>query len=262
MADKLLRAVDGEARALAKRLLRTASRAALASLEPQTGWPYSSLVTVATTLDGALLMLLSGLSAHTKALADDPRCSLLLADVGQGDPLAHPRLTVFARAEFLSRDREGHQQVRQRFLSRHPRAALYADFGDFGFVRVQPERASLNAGFGRASEMSPNDFMTPITAELQPLLLTEASAVAHMNQDHADAVKLIASHLCGGVDGAWQLIGLDPEGLDLGLDGRYLRYAYEEPLTSADQLRGRLVDLTRQARACLTGPPGDDQSVA
>src|SRR5687768_5151301 len=113
MADDVLRPVDDTARALARRLLRAASRAALASLEPQTGWPYGSLVTVAATLEGMPLLLVSGLSLHTRALAADPRCSLLLDAPGAGDPLANPRLTVFGRAEFLDRNDEVGRRARQ-----------------------------------------------------------------------------------------------------------------------------------------------------
>src|SRR5690606_8873985 len=102
--------------------------ATLATLEQSSGWPYASLVTVASALDGSTLLLLSGLSHHTRALAADPRCSLLFAQGGAGDPLAHPRLTVFSRARFVEAAGEEHARVRRRFLARHPAAARYADF--------------------------------------------------------------------------------------------------------------------------------------
>ena len=248
MTDDVLRPVDDQARALARRLLRSALRIALASSEPQTGWPYVSLVTVATTMEGAPLLLVSGLSQHTRALAADRRCSLLFDTTGPGDPLAHPRLTVFGQAHFLDRATEEGRAARERFLNRHPKARLYADFSDFSFVRVEPERAFLNAGFGRASELAADDFMTQITPALHPLRHQEAAAIAHMNADHADAVGLIATRLCGGRAGDWEVIGLDPEGVDLALDGAILRHAFEEPLTDAKQLRARLVELTRLAR--------------
>jgi putative heme iron utilization protein len=253
MADDVLRPVDDTARALARRLLRTAFRGALASLEPQTGWPYGSLVTVATTLEGRPLLLVSSLSLHTRALAADPRCSLLLDAPGAGDPLAHPRLTIFGRAEFLDRNEDDGRQARRRFLGRHPKAALYADFGDFSFVRIDPERALLNAGFGRASELGAADFLTRLDAALLPLRDVEADAIAHMNRDHSDAVRQIATALCGASDGEWQVTGLDPEGLDMALGESRLRYVYPEPLADATQLRAKLVEATRQARGREAG---------
>lgn len=227
--------------------MRTAVRAALASSEPAGGWPYASLVTMATSLDGAPLLLVSGLSLHARALRADPRCSLLLDTTGAGDPLAHPRLTVFGEAGFLDRDSTAARHARQRFLARHPKARLYADFADFTFVRVEPRRAFLNAGFGRASELGADDFMTPLGEALQPLQDSEASAIAHLNTDHADAIRLIATRLCGGSDGPWEVIGLDPAGLDLRLDATILRFDYPQPLTDARQLRARLAEVARLA---------------
>jgi putative heme iron utilization protein len=248
VAVDVLRPVDEQARALARRLLRSGVRAALASSEASTGWPYASLITVATALDGAPLLLVSGLSVHARALRAEPRCSLLFDTTGAGDPLAHPRLTVLGEARFLARDSEDGSHARSRFLARHPKAALYADFGDFSLVRVEPARAFLNAGFGRASELAAADFMTPVEGRLQPLQQSEAAAIAHMNADHADAVRLIATRLCGSADGAWELIGLDPDGIDLRLGDAVLRYVYAQPLADATELRPRLVALARLAR--------------
>ena len=82
---------------LAKLLLRTVRAGALATLDGGTGFPFASLVTVATDLDGSPLLLMSRLAAHTANLDRDPRASILLAQGGKGDPLAHPRLTVLGR---------------------------------------------------------------------------------------------------------------------------------------------------------------------
>ena len=81
---------------LARMLLRTIRSGALATIDAE-GMPFASLVTMATDVDGTPLMLLSRLSAHTRNLLADPRCSLLFSQGGKGDPLAHPRLTVNGR---------------------------------------------------------------------------------------------------------------------------------------------------------------------
>jgi putative heme iron utilization protein len=106
-------AQDFDAPALAKQLLRTLRTGALATLDRDAGFPFASLVTVATDLDGSPLLLMSQLSAHTLNLERDPRASLLLAQGGKGDPLAHPRLTVIGRAE-----RTVEPRARARFLAR------------------------------------------------------------------------------------------------------------------------------------------------
>src|SRR5919107_2082571 len=114
--------VDDEARALAKKLLRTTRSGALATNDAQSGMPFASLVQVGTDLDGSPVSLTSQLSAHTRLLEADPRCSLLLSAIGRGDPLAHPRLTLLATARRLERESPETQQIRRRYLMQHPKA--------------------------------------------------------------------------------------------------------------------------------------------
>ena len=152
-----VRPADDTARALAHRLLGGARFGALATLEPGTGHPMASRVAVALDADGAPLLLMSSLSAHSGALDADARCSLLVGEPGAGDPLAHPRLTVAGTARRLERDSDEGRRARERWLSAHPKAALYVDFGDFAFRRIECAGASLNGGFGRAWRLEPAD---------------------------------------------------------------------------------------------------------
>lgn len=154
-----IRPTDDEARATARRLLDTASTGSLATLDAATGHPFATLVTVATDADGAPLILVSRLSGHTANLLADPRVSLLVAQTGKGDPLAHPRITLIATARAIARGSDEAAGARERFLARHPKAALYVDFPDFGFFALDVVRASLNGGFGKAYELTAEDVM-------------------------------------------------------------------------------------------------------
>jgi putative heme iron utilization protein len=236
----VLRAVDDPARAQAKRLLRTARFGALATLAPG-GWPMATRVALATGIDGAPVFLASDLSGHTGALTADPRCSLLVGEPGKGDPLAHPRLTLFARAERLTREQDA--EARRRYLARHPKAGLYADFGDFAFWRLGPERADFNGGFGKAYDLSADD-LTP-RVDWAALAEAEASAVAHMNEDHRDAVDHFA-RICGARDTGWTLTGIDPEGVDLVRGDDIRRLDFMTPVRDAAGLRAALVALARR----------------
>jgi hypothetical protein len=44
--------------------------------------------------------------------------------------------------------------VRERYLLAQPDAALYADFADFSFWRVEPLGGHLVAGFGRIVDLT------------------------------------------------------------------------------------------------------------
>lgn len=161
MNDKpsVIRETDEDARNQARSLIHTAAYAALAVIDPETGFPSVSRVLIATDTDGTPVILVSSLASHTKALSRDPRASVLFGEPGKGDPLAHPRLTVRCSAERVDQHGDVHERIREVFLERHPKSRLYIDFPDFCFFRLIPHDASLNGGFGRAYILSSKDIM-------------------------------------------------------------------------------------------------------
>lgn len=244
----VIRPTDDQARRLAKNLIRTARFGALAVMEAGTGHPLASRVAVATDLDGTPVILTSTLSGHTAAILETPACSLLVGEPGKGDPLAHPRVSLFCRARRIDRGGDDHERLRRRYLLRHPKAALYVDFGDFAFFRLELERASLNGGFGKAFELQSDDLLTAL-GDAEGWMSMEGGAVAHMNEDHADAVKLYAEILCKAEPANWRLAGLDPEGLDLAAGDNIERLWFAEILDKPEAVRPVLVSLAKEARS-------------
>jgi heme oxygenase (biliverdin-IX-beta and delta-forming) len=238
---------DFDPAALGKTLLRTIRAGTLATLDRNTGHPFASLVNVATDQDGAPLILTSRLSTHTANLEADGRASVLLAETGKGDPLAHPRLTVLGTMTRIERDTADEARVRRRFLSRHPKSELYAGFADFAFWRLGVVSAHLNGGFARAADLKARDILTDLSGA-DELTAAEQGAVEHMNDDHADAVVLYATKLLGAPDGKWRMTGIDPDGFDLMLGDTTLRFAFAERVTTAEQMRKALVALAGEAR--------------
>jgi putative heme iron utilization protein len=238
---------DFDPRAVAKTLLRSIRAGTLGTLDRNTGHPFCSLVTVATDVDGSPLVLTSRLSSHTANLEADGRASVLLAETGKGDPLAHPRLTMLGTFAAIARDSDDDARVRRRFLARHPKAELYAGFGDFSFWRMQVASAHLNGGFARAADLTAADVLTDV-AGADEMVAAEEGAVAHMNADHTDAIELYAVDLLGKTEGPWRISGLDPEGADLILGDRTARLMFKERVTSSGALRQALVALAKEAR--------------
>ena len=238
VTGSLLQPVDDEIRALARRLLRESRHGALAVIGPS-GHPAASRVLVATDHSGNPVILVSNLSAHAKALAADPRCSVLVGETGKGDPLAHPRLSLSARAATIPGDAPEFPTIRERFLSRHPKAALYADFGDFRFVRLQPTGAALNGGFGRAYALQPADFLD------EPVAGLEAAGIRardHMNYDHADAVDQIAQRNGESGDG-WRIVTVDRSGFEIGRGDRLRRVGFSIDPASEGGFRQAFVQI-------------------
>jgi heme iron utilization protein len=240
---KTIRDTDEEARRLARRLIRGARFGAIGVLEPGTGFPFASRVLTGTDIDGTPLILVSALSVHTGALAADPRASLLFGEPGKGDPLAHPRITVRTRAERVARDDPAHARLRARFIARHPKAALYADFPDFSFFRMVPESASLNGGFGKAFVLDSSDLLivSPAISDVQEI---EAGAIAHMNEDHPDAVDKYAQIFGKSKKTGWKVCGIDCAGIDLANGDDILRIDFDTPLQQASALRAKLAELS------------------
>jgi putative heme iron utilization protein len=229
----------------AKRLLRSIRSGALATLSSD-GTPFASLVNVATDVDGSPLLLVSKLAVHTRYLEANGRCSILLAQTGKGDPLAHPRLTVTGTAA-----PSAGPHCRRRFLRRHPKSALYADFADFAFWHVRLATAHLNGGFGKAGDFEASAVLTDVR-DAEDLIEAEESALDHMNADHADALQLYATRLAGETEGAWRATGIDPEGMDLMLSEKTARITFPARVTTPGVLRKVLKDLADAARSAPT----------
>lgn len=246
----VIRETDAEAIRLARTLIRTARYGAIAVLDPETGAPLASRVGTATDIDGTPLILVSMLSAHTRALIADSRCSLLVGEPGKGDPLAHPRITISCNALQLQSETAERARAERRYLNRHPKAKLYAGLGDFHFFRLEPERASLNGGFGKAYLLGRSDLVAE-TSVARNLAESEQSAVEHMNSDHVDAISVYARAFCGAGEASWRITGIDADGLDLAAGDETRRLFFAEPLADARDLRKVLVELAAAGRRKL-----------
>jgi putative heme iron utilization protein len=232
---------------LARVLLRSTRSATLATLDRNTGHPFGSLVNVATDADGAPLILVSRLATHTANLEIDARASLLLASFGKGDALTHPRLTVLGTFVPIAPDSVDEPRVRRRFLMHQPKSKLYAGFADFSFWRMEVVSAHLNAGFARAADLAAVDVLTDVS-DATALIEAEEGAVAHMNDDHAEACRLYATKLLGAAEGDWRCAGIAPDGIELQNGSDSLWLPFPQRVTGPGALRAVLKQLAEKAR--------------
>jgi heme iron utilization protein len=130
----------------AKAMLKAARTATLSVVDPETGAPFGALVNVVADAELRPIILTSTLSRHTQGLLKDARASIMVQGVipENRDPLTEMRLTL--TGTFVASES---QELRTTYLHRHPYAELYADFGDFGFWHMLPEKLYVVAGFGR-----------------------------------------------------------------------------------------------------------------
>ncbi|WP_376099973.1 HugZ family protein [Roseomonas sp. CCTCC AB2023176] len=227
----------------ARHLLRSAGAATLATVM-EGGAPFVALVTPAVAPDGTILLWLSTLSAHTRHLTAEARCALLAAGpAADANPQTAPRVSVTGIAEQVD-----DPALKARWLGRHPYAALYADFGDFSLWRITPGGGLLVGGFAAAHRLRAADLAPPAEA-VAALAEAEADVLAHVNEDHADALAAIARHLGGG-EGAWRMANLSPDGCDLVRAEEEVRFMpFRQPARTAGEVRDALVTAVRAARA-------------
>lgn len=228
----------------ARRLIRCAQTASLATIDGGSGDPHVSLVTTATGSDGAPVLLLSALATHTRNLRETPRASLLFQDTaGHRDPLEGSRITVTGAIETTDEP-----ALHRRFLAKNPSSELYAGFADFAFYRLTIERGFFVGGFGRIRELEPEALLLP-TEPSDAMANAEPDIISHMNEDHSDAIALYATRLLGADSGPWQMIGCDCEGCDLRLNDAVLRLDFPSRVTAPDAIRQVFIDLAKDARS-------------
>ena len=216
--------------------------------EPE-GFPYGSFVTVAFE-GGNPVFLISKLAEHTKNLEGDQRASLLVAEAGAEDPLANGRVTLLGPCERI----EGEAgSARETFLAAHPKAAYYADYGDFSFFRLSVEAIRYIGGYGRMSWITKEEWLA---AEPDPLTKVAAGIIGHMNDGHADALATYCKALSKATDTtSATMTGVDRYGFEMsastGAGPRPIRLAFAEQVTTSDGARKALIAMLGDARARL-----------
>lgn len=145
-------------RAALRVLIEGRRQAALGTVDG--GAPFVSMVLYAleprARAAPALLIHVSGLSAHTRHLRADPRASLMVMqpDVGDGDPQALPRVTLQCLATPLTADDPGYAAARAAYLARLPTQEYLFAFPDFTLFRLEAQAARYVGGFARAFSLS------------------------------------------------------------------------------------------------------------
>lgn len=236
----------------ARTLVARHSTGTLATLDPG-GFPHGSYVTYA--LDGAdPVFLISKLATHTQHMARDPRASLMAHETGADDPLANGRVTLLGRCERVAEP----ATARAAFLAAHPGASYYADFADFGVFRLVVASIRYIGGYGRMSWV---DVAAWRAAEPDPLAADAPGILQHMNDDHAEALRLYARAFTRATSAEDVVMtGVDRYGFEMSVatpaGRRPARIAFASDVTTTTAARQALVALVKEARTRLGVPTG------
>ena len=228
------------------RTLVAASNAGTLATLCEDGSPWASLVAYGVLGDGSPVLFVSRLAQHGRNLVREPRASLSVAAHPAGDDvLASGRVTLAGVAE-----RPEGGAALDRYLEAVPAAKAYAGFGDFTLWALRVDRVRWVGGYGRMASATAGAYAD---AEPDPVGPSAAYAIAHLNEDHADALLVMARALGGHPDAtSAECQAIDRLGLDLFVTTprgvAFARLAFAEPVTVPGGLRGATVELARRAR--------------
>ncbi len=224
----------------ARQIVRGARKAALATIDLQTGSPYVSLAAVATLTDGRPITLISTLARHTRNLLKNPAASLLYEiPATSGGVMAGSRVTLSGQMTPCHAKRAIH-----RYLARHNDARDFADFSDFGFFQLQVAEGHFIAAFGRIQTIDGEKltFNSPLEAALAE---QEAIAIEHINKDYLELIQGYCNNTSRAIPGKWRAGDIDREGISLVSDQGIARIIFPKPLNSLADLEKCLVDLEK-----------------
>ena len=219
----------------ARKLLRAGRVGTLASSAQ--GQPFASLVTPACAPDLSVLLLLSGLSEHTRHLRADPRCSVLVAGDARGvNPQTAARVTVTGLAEPTA-----DPALRARYLALHPYAGVYAEFADFSLWRVRLLSGLYVGGFASAARLRASE-LTLAPEHVAGIMAVEGEIVARCNADQSATLGRIA-----GRPGDWRMVSVDIDGCDLAQGEHVIRIHWSLPVVDCEGVRRELDHLAHAA---------------
>jgi hypothetical protein len=235
---------------LAERARTLASLGLIGSLSTQSeklpGYPFGSMMPYAADNLGRPVFFVSSMAMHTHNLRKDSRASLLITqpDVS-GDPLGAARLTLVGDvAEALA------AEVKELYLARYENAKFWQDYSDFAYFRLEVSGAYFIGGFGVMGWISVDDYAS---AQPDPLAQAAPEIIRHMNNDHADALRLIARRFAGENPDEAAMTAVDRLGFQLRLKtgdrihGQRVAFLSEVKDTTA--ARAMFVEMVRQARS-------------
>jgi putative heme iron utilization protein len=206
------------------------------------GYPFGSVAPFCLDGSGRPLFLISELAQHTKNLRADPRCSFIVVAHGE-DIQANARLTLVGECRPLA-DAGEIEAAATRYYRYFPDATDFHRIHDFRFFRLEPLRCRYIGGFGRIHWAEPAQVLlaNPFAGA------READIVAHMNEDHAEAL----AHYCRqlGLEPGPELAmaGIDAEGIHLRLGRRIVRLAFPRAISTPLEAREQLVAMARAGR--------------
>jgi heme iron utilization protein len=215
----------------------------------QPGFPFGSVMPYGLDNRGRPIFLISTMAMHTQNLHSDPRASLLVTQEDSGgDPLGASRVTLVGNV--LPVPDAELAEARKQYLARHVNSKYWVDFQDFSFYRLDAVDVYYVGGFGVMGWVSATDYDG---SQADPLSDSITEIIQHMNEDHKDALVLLARKFAAIEPLEATMTAVDRLGFHVRLktqEGmRGARIAFLREVSNPLEARKVLVEMVQQARS-------------
>ncbi|KAM0000284.1 putative FMN-binding split barrel, hem oxygenase HugZ-like superfamily [Helianthus debilis subsp. tardiflorus] len=233
-----------------KTILYHSTRGALSTFsQKHEGYPSGSTVDFACDDNGSPILAVSNLALHTKDLLTNPKCSLLIAK----DPEDRTDLIITLHGDAVTVPENERDAVRTTYMARHP-DAVWVDFDDFMFLRIEPKAVRFVSGVATAlfqsGEFTGNEFRE---AKVDQIYQFSKPITSHMNKDHANDTKLIVQHSTSvPVDYAYML---DVDSIGFNVKAGYkdqnfkLRVAFPRRAEERKDVKTLIIEMLQAAKS-------------
>jgi putative heme iron utilization protein len=214
----------------------------------QEGFPFGSVMPYGLDHHANPVFLISTMAMHTQNVQADPRSSLLVTQPDTiGDPLGASRVTLLGN--ILPLPVPDVAEARKLYLARHANSKFWVDFDDFSFYRMDVVDLHYVGGFGVMGWVAASEYYL---GQPDPLADKATEIIQHMNNDHGDALILLARAFAGIESQEVAMSSVDRLGFHVRLKTqdrtRGARIAFLREVRSAAEARQVLVEMVAQAR--------------
>ncbi|MDP8171173.1 DUF2470 domain-containing protein [Pasteurella skyensis] len=207
------------------------------------GYPMGSVAPFIIDHTGCPVIYTATVAERTKNIVANSKASLFMREVRRNHRIETGwRLGVMGDLLEID-DNEDLMRVRRSYFHHYPKAAMYENFHEFKFYRLNVKMARVILGFGRIAWVEGDVLRRASVFDEN----TEQKIIEHMNQDHIEAMeKYLAQN-----DVKLQL-GVKPEMVAVNQFGVTISYhnhlhfiAFEEEALDANAARIQLVKMAK-----------------
>ncbi|MDP8079799.1 HugZ family protein [Phocoenobacter skyensis] len=207
------------------------------------GYPMGSVAPFIIDHTGCPVIYTATVAERTKNIVANSKASLFMREVRRNHRIETGwRLGVMGDLLEID-DNEDLMRVRRSYFRHYPKAAMYENFHEFKFYRLNVKMARVILGFGRIAWVEGDVLRRASVFDEN----TEQKIIEHMNQDHIEAMeKYLAQN-----DVKLQL-GVKPEMVAVNQFGVTISYhnhlhfiAFEEEALDANAARIQLVKMAK-----------------